>query len=166
LQENAKSGIHEELLLLREQVLALKAPKLKEQVQALKARVMLLSEARCEKKTKGIGKVLKGEEVLRDKGGKGLGKFGAERRRTVLRDNIQGITKPSICRLARRGGVKHVSELMYKQTSKVLYDFLSKVINITLILCHEYCKRHIISAIDVVWALQNHCGIRLYGLGI
>jgi histone H3/H4 len=35
--------------------------------------------------------------------GKGLGKVGAKRHRKVLRDNIQGITKPAIRRLARRG---------------------------------------------------------------
>jgi hypothetical protein len=39
-------------------------------------------------------------------GGKGLGKGGAKRHRKILRDNIQGITKPAIRRLARRGGVK------------------------------------------------------------
>ena len=43
------------------------------------------------------------------KGGKGLGKGGAKRHRKVLRDNIQGITKPAIRRLARRGGVKRIS---------------------------------------------------------
>jgi histone H3/H4 len=31
---------------------------------------------------------------------------GAKRHRKILRDNIQGITKPAIRRLARRGGVK------------------------------------------------------------
>ena len=41
----------------------------------------------------------------RGKGGKGLGKGGAKRHRKVLRDNIQGITKPAIRRLARRGGL-------------------------------------------------------------
>ena len=35
----------------------------------------------------------------RGKGGKGLGKGGAKRHRKVLRDNIQGITKPAIRRL-------------------------------------------------------------------
>ncbi|MBE3042278.1 hypothetical protein IMZ48_06800, partial [Candidatus Bathyarchaeota archaeon] len=42
-------------------------------------------------------------------GGKGLGKGGAKRHRKILRDNIQGITKPAIRRLARRGGVKRIS---------------------------------------------------------
>ena len=48
----------------------------------------------------------------RGKGGKGLGKGGAKRHRKVLRDNIQGITKPAIRRLARRGGVKRISASM------------------------------------------------------
>ena len=47
------------------------------------------------------------------KGGKGLGKGGAKRHRKILRDNIQGITKPAIRRLARRGGVKRISASMH-----------------------------------------------------
>jgi len=49
---------------------------------------------------------------LGGKGGKGLGKGGAKRHRKILRDNIQGITKPAIRRLARRGGVKRISASM------------------------------------------------------
>ena len=38
----------------------------------------------------------------------------------VLRDNIQGITKPAaIRRLARRGGVKRISGLIYEETRGV-----------------------------------------------
>ena len=51
----------------------------------------------------------------RGKGGKGLGKGGAKRHRKILRDNIQGITKPAIRRLARRGGVKRISGLIYEE---------------------------------------------------
>ena len=53
-------------------------------------------------------------------GAKGLGKGGAKRHRMVLRDNIQGITKPVIRRLARRGGVKRISGLVYEETRGVL----------------------------------------------
>ena len=35
----------------------------------------------------------------------------------MLRDNIQGITKPAIRRLARRGGVKRISGLIYEEVS-------------------------------------------------
>ncbi|KAK9286248.1 hypothetical protein L1049_014635 [Liquidambar formosana] len=59
----------------------------------------------------------------RGKGGKGLGKGGAKRHRKVLRDNIQGITKPAIRRLARRGGVKRISGLIYEETRGVLKIF-------------------------------------------
>ena len=45
----------------------------------------------------------------RGKGGKGLGKGGAKRHRKHLKENIQGITKPAIRRLARRGGVRRIS---------------------------------------------------------
>ena len=54
----------------------------------------------------------------RGKGGKGLGKGGAKRHRKVLRDNIQGITKPAILSLALRGGVKRISGLIYEETSR------------------------------------------------
>jgi hypothetical protein len=58
------------------------------------------------------------------KGGKGLGKGGAKRHRKILRDNIQGITKPAIRRLARRGGVKRISASMSipSSTSRRLND--------------------------------------------
>ncbi|KAJ7866033.1 histone-fold-containing protein, partial [Mycena olivaceomarginata] len=64
----------------------------------------------------------------RGKGGKGLGKGGAKRHRKILRDNIQGITKPAIRRLARRGGVKRISGLIYEETRGVLKIFLENVI--------------------------------------
>ena len=59
----------------------------------------------------------------RGKGGKGLGKGGAKRHRKILRDNIQGITKPAIRRLARRGGVKRISGLIYEEYRRVLQAF-------------------------------------------
>ncbi|KAG1796901.1 uncharacterized protein BJ212DRAFT_1407061 [Suillus subaureus] len=58
---------------------------------------------------------------------KGLGKGGAKRHRKILRDNIQGITKPAIRRLARRGGVKRISGLIYEETRGVLKIFLENV---------------------------------------
>uniref|UniRef100_H2YBK9 Histone H4 n=1 Tax=Ciona savignyi TaxID=51511 RepID=H2YBK9_CIOSA len=51
----------------------------------------------------------------RGKGGKGLGKGGAKRHRKVLRDNIQGITKPAIRRLAP---VAESSESLGSSTKK------------------------------------------------
>ena len=65
----------------------------------------------------------------RGKGGKGLGKGGAKRHRKILRDNIQGITKPAIRRLARRGGVKRISGLIYEETRGVLKVFLERAMS-------------------------------------
>ena len=42
----------------------------------------------------------------------------SQRHRKVLRDNIQGITKPAIRRLARRGGVKRISGLIYEEVRR------------------------------------------------
>ena len=57
----------------------------------------------------------------RGKGGKGLGKGGAKRHRKILRDNIQGITKPAIRRLARRGGVKRISASMSRLLTSLVF---------------------------------------------
>ncbi|XP_023615077.1 uncharacterized protein LOC102425880 [Myotis lucifugus] len=114
----------------------------------------------------------------RGKGGKGLGKGGAKRHRKVLRDNIQGITKPAIRRLARRGGVKRISGLIYEETRGVLKVFLENVIR-DAVTYTEHAKRKTVTAMDVVYALkrqgrtlygfggdENSCGIRKPGLGI
>ncbi|XP_069806942.1 histone H4-like [Dendropsophus ebraccatus] len=90
----------------------------------------------------------------RGKGGKGLGKGGAKRHRKVLRDNIQGITKPAIRRLARRGGVKRISDLIYEETRGVLKVFLENVIR-DAVTYTEHAKRKTVTAMDVVYALKR-----------
>ncbi|KAJ7583257.1 histone-fold-containing protein [Mycena floridula] len=115
----------------------------------------------------------------RGKGGKGLGKGGAKRHRKILRDNIQGITKPAIRRLARRGGVKRISGLIYEETRGVLKIFLENVSRLCLIShseshCSqvirdsvtytEHAKRKTVTALDVVYALKRS-GRTLYGFG-
>uniref|UniRef100_A0A0E0DSP5 Histone H4 n=1 Tax=Oryza meridionalis TaxID=40149 RepID=A0A0E0DSP5_9ORYZ len=84
----------------------------------------------------------------RGKGGKGLGKGGAKRHRKVLRDNIQGITKPAIRRLARRGGVKRISGLIYEETRGVLKIFLENVIR-DAVTYTEHARRKTVTAMDV-----------------
>nr|XP_033955790.1 histone H3-like [Pseudochaenichthys georgianus] len=96
----------------------------------------------------------------RGKGGKGLGKGGAKRHRKVLRDNIQGITKPAIRRLARRGGVKRISGLIYEETRGVLKVFLENVIR-DAVTYTEHAKRKTVTAMDVVYALKRQ-GRTLY----
>jgi len=99
----------------------------------------------------------------RGKGGKGLGKGGAKRHRKILRDNIQGITKPAIRRLARRGGVKRISGLIYEETRGVLKIFLENVIRDSVTYT-EHAKRKTVTSLDVVYALKRS-GRTLYGFG-
>ncbi|CAH4029195.1 unnamed protein product [Pieris brassicae] len=84
-------------------------------------------------------------------------------RRKLLRDNIQGITKPAIRRLARRGGVKRISGLIYEETRGVLKVFLENVIR-DAVTYTEHAKRKTVTAMDVVYALKRQ-GRTLYGFG-
>ncbi|KAK3913116.1 Histone H4 [Frankliniella fusca] len=88
---------------------------------------------------------------------------GTKRHRKVLRDNIQGITKPAIRRLARRGGVKRISGLIYEETRGVLKVFLENVIR-DAVTYTEHAKRKTVTAMDVVYALKRQ-GRTLYGFG-
>eukprot|EP01055_Gregarina_sp_Pseudo9_P000668 Gregarina_sp_Pseudo_9__667@NODE_1423_length_1614_cov_207_309841_g1321_i0_p3_GENE_NODE_1423_length_1614_cov_207_309841_g1321_i0NODE_1423_length_1614_cov_207_309841_g1321_i0_p3_ORF_typecomplete_len105_score16_41CENPT_C/PF15511_6/2_9e31TAF/PF02969_17/3_5e16CBFD_NFYB_HMF/PF00808_23/0_00012CENPS/PF15630_6/0_00012Bromo_TP/PF07524_13/0_00016TFIID_20kDa/PF03847_13/0_0013TFIID31kDa/PF02291_15/0_0015Histone/PF00125_24/0_0031_NODE_1423_length_1614_cov_207_309841_g1321_i07441058 len=100
----------------------------------------------------------------RGKAGKGLGKQGASvRHRKVLRDNIQGITKPAIRRLARRGGVKRISAAIYEEVRSVLKIFLDSVIRDSVTYT-EHAKRKTVTAMDVVYALKRQ-GRTIYGFG-
>ncbi|KAG1869191.1 histone-fold-containing protein [Suillus tomentosus] len=94
---------------------------------------------------------------------KGLCRGGAKRHRKILRDNIQGITKPAIRRLARRGGVKRISGLIYEETRGVLKIFLENVIRDSVTYT-EHAKRKTVTALDVVYALKRS-GRTLYGFG-
>ena len=96
-------------------------------------------------------------------GGKGLGQGGARRHRKVLRDNIQGITKPAIRRLGRRGGIKRISGLIYEETRGVLKVFLENVIR-DAVTYTEHARRKTVTAMDVVYALKRQ-GRTLYGFG-
>lgn len=95
---------------------------------------------------------------------RGSGQGGTKRHRKVLlRDNIQGITKPAIRRLARRGGVKRISGLIYDEVRGVLKTFLEDVIRDAVIYT-EHARRKTVTALDVVHALKRQ-GRALYGFG-
>jgi len=111
------------------------------------------------KGSKGINRT----KATNPHGGKGLGKGGTKRHNKVLRDNIQGITKPAIRRLARRGGVKRISGLIYEETRAVLKIFLENVIS-DAVTYTEHAKRKTVTALDVVYALKRQ-GRTLYGFG-
>lgn len=99
----------------------------------------------------------------RGKGLMGLGYGGAKRHRKILRDNAQGVTKPAIRRLARRGGVKRLGGLIYEETRGVLRVFLQNVLE-DATKYTEHARRKTVTALDVVYALKRQ-GKTLYGFG-
>lgn len=99
----------------------------------------------------------------RGKGYKGLGKGGAKRHRKILKDNIHGITKPAIRRIARRGGVKRISGLIYEDTRGVLKVFLENVIR-DAVTYTNHARRKTVISMDVVYALKKQ-GRTIFGFG-
>ena len=97
------------------------------------------------------------------KGGKGFGKVGAKRFKKNSKEVILGITKPAIRRLARRGGVKRISALIYDETRSVLRSFLEQVVRDSFTYT-EHARRKTVTAMDVVYALKRQ-GRALYGFG-
>jgi len=93
-------------------------------------------------------------------GPKGVGKGGVRSNRRRARDTIEGVTKPAIKRLARRGGVKRLSGLCYDSTRDALRTFLENLIKDTI--CYtEHANRKTVTAADVVHALKRQ-GRTLY----
>ncbi|EDR09995.1 histone H4 [Laccaria bicolor S238N-H82] len=99
----------------------------------------------------------------RGKGGKGLGGKGVKRHRKILRDSVQSIPKPSLVRVARRGGVKRINTCIYAETRGALKVLLENVLRDTVAYT-EHDKRQTVSASDVVHALKRS-GHNLYGFG-
>lgn len=96
---------------------------------------------------KGYGKI----------GGAGVKRFQKHRAKEV----ILGITKPAIRRLARRGGVKRISNLIYDETRIVLKSFLENIVRDAVTYC-DHARRKTVIALDVVYALKRQ-GKSLYG---
>lgn len=109
----------------------------------------------------GIGKAGKGV----GKGvGKGAGKIAAKRHsRKSNKPLLEGVTKPALRRLARRGGVKRISYHVYDYSRDVLKGFLQGVVR-DAITYTEHAKRKTVTAMDVVYALKRQ-GRTLYGFG-
>jgi histone H4 len=83
------------------------------------------------------------------------------RHRSILRDPLQGITKPDLRRLARRGGVKRISNSSYTEIRDGLKNFLSTIMR-QAITYAEYAKRKTITPRDIIYALKRE-GRPLYG---
>ena len=85
----------------------------------------------------------------------------SKRQKKAASDNIRGITKGSIRRMARRGGVKRISSLLYKEVRDVLKGFVEDVVRDSVAYT-EYARRKTVTALDVVHALRKR-GKMLYG---
>jgi len=89
------------------------------------------------KQNSGVYPSVSGKGIIagRGAGSGGLGKthsggktrVNLKRHRKILKDNIRGITKPAIRRVARRGGVKRISAQIYDDTRSALKTFLEGV---------------------------------------
>ncbi|KAB8297863.1 hypothetical protein EYC80_001658 [Monilinia laxa] len=99
--------------------------------------------------------------------GKGPGARGIgggprlRRHRKVLKDNINGITKGDIRRLARRGGVKRISALIYHDVREAIKARLYEVLRDCCTIV-EHGKRKTVTVNDVIWALRRQ-GRPIYG---
>jgi len=83
------------------------------------------------------------------------------RHRKVLRENIKGITRPAIRRLARRGGVKRISAGIYEETRAVLKTRLEQILSLCVIYVeHRQAKTVLIT--DVLHSLRR-LGKPIYG---
>lgn len=83
--------------------------------------------------------------------------------RKVLRDNLQGVTKGDIRRLARRGGVKRIQATIYDETRLVLRKRLEALLK-DICAVVELSDRKTVCVTDVVFVL-NRMGRPLYGFG-
>ena len=100
-------------------------------------------------------------------GFKSLGKgkdgknFGVKRTKNSARDVILGITNPAIRRLARRGGVKRISALIYDETRMVIRTFLENIIKDAIVYT-IHARRKTVIAMDIIYSLKRQ-GRCLYG---
>ncbi|WEW60959.1 hypothetical protein PRK78_006447 [Emydomyces testavorans] len=94
--------------------------------------------------------------------------FMPRRHRKPDRDNIMGITRPAIRRLARRGGVKRMQKAIYETTRDVVLDRLRLIIRQLVDVLESADTngkgRKTVTTRDVVYVLQR-LGSPIYGFG-
>ncbi|XP_014562658.1 hypothetical protein COCVIDRAFT_83427 [Bipolaris victoriae FI3] len=84
-----------------------------------------------------------------------------KRHMKIQRDSIHGITKGDIRRLARRGGVKRISAIVYSDIRQALRERLARILkDICAII--DSSGRQTVVVTDVVFALQR-LGNPIYG---
>merc|ERR1711904_134634 len=83
------------------------------------------------------------------------------RHRKLLHDTIDGVTRPAIRRMARRGGVKRLASLSYEAIRTVLRQFLNRLLH-DVVAYTDHGKRKTILPQDVIHAL-GRIGRTIYG---
>ena len=97
--------------------------------------------------------------------GKGkLGRKSVKRATEMKKIERTSLTRGGIRRLARRGGVKRISQNIYDETRDFVDYFLGIVVKDAAVYC-EHAKRKTITAMDVVYALKKS-GRNIYGYGV
>ncbi|KAL1798736.1 hypothetical protein ACET3X_002773 [Alternaria dauci] len=97
------------------------------------------------------------------KGAAGLGKgrAGLKRHMKIRKDNIRGVTKGDIRRLARRGGVKRIAATIYDDVRQALRERLQRIL-------HDVCAvldssgRQTVTVRDIIHTLTR-LGTPIYG---
>lgn len=84
---------------------------------------------------------------------KNKSKGGAVKHKTILRDNIHGITKGVITRLARRGGVKRMSNLLFEEIRTVMKTKLENIIR-SAIVYMQLARRKTVERKDIYQAAR------------
>ncbi|KAK1349880.1 histone H4 [Hamiltosporidium magnivora] len=96
----------------------------------------------------------------RGKGGKGLGKGAAKRHRKQAPQSDK-ISKPSLRRLARRGGVKRLGASVYADMNTLARLYLDEVLR-SAVTYANHAKRKTVVCSDVLYALKRQ-GVKLIG---
>ena len=103
----------------------------------------------------------KHKQMAKGKTSGGAKGVSTKRQKKVLRENVKGITRGAIRRLARRGGVKRISGEVYEEVRKTLKAFVEGVVRDATAYT-EHAKRKTVTALDVVNALRKR-GKLIYG---
>ena len=84
------------------------------------------------------------------------------RHRIVLRDNLQGITRPALRRVMRKAGIKRASSMTYETARYTLKAFMEKLIH-DAVMYTEYAHRKTVTVRDVIaGAKRNHITLYTY----
>ncbi|KAF1964469.1 histone-fold-containing protein [Bimuria novae-zelandiae CBS 107.79] len=103
-----------------------------------------------------------GKGLGKGKGAVGLGTKGLlKRHKKLQRDTIQGITKGDIRRLARRGGIKRISAMVYEDVRDALRERIRTILR-DIVAIVESDNRKTVVVQDVIFTL-NRLGWTIYG---